>query len=138
MRPDQLNHRLFGVVAYLATVATVLIGAPYGLGLALSTVEQPSFLAPEYENPVVARNSTPAPEIPVVLKPYVTPTYPHASWGGSIARSYVARTKPAAQSKTATIDPKRKTKTQKRSKHHAKRKHNAMDAYASGPARGQY
>jgi hypothetical protein len=138
MRLAQPNRRFLSVVAYSAAVATVLIGMPYGLGLALSTVDQPSFLVPEHENRFVVSDSSAPPEIPVLLKPYVAPTRSQASWGASIGRSYVARSKPEAQGKAAATEAKRNTKSKKRAPHRATRKQTTMDAYASGRARDRY
>jgi hypothetical protein len=113
MRLVRPNYLFFGA-AYMAAVAAVIMGAPHGMGLALSTVEQPSFLVPEHENQVFAKNPGATSEVAVLLKPYVPPTITQARWRPSIGRSYVVQSKRKAHSKTA-YEEKAKAKSQKRS-----------------------
>jgi hypothetical protein len=134
MRLNSRNSLIFGVAAYLTAVGAIVAGAPYGMRLALSKIEKPRFLVPEYRNQSIAENPIPASEIAVHVKPYAAPHIPQASWRPSVVQSYV-RSRAEAQSKTAQATPKAVAKLPtKRSKHQSRRKHDAMDAYASGRA----
>jgi hypothetical protein len=134
MRLNSRSSLLFGIAAYLTAVGAVVAGTPYGMRLALSKIEQPHFLVPEYRNQSLAAEFSPASEIAVHVKPYEVPNIPQASWRPSVLQSYV-RSRAEAQSKTAQATPKAVAKLPtKRSKHQSRRKHDAMDAYASGRA----
>jgi hypothetical protein len=122
---------ILSLAAYLAGLVIVFVGVPLAMLKALSTVEQPSWLAREHGKPAVAAERS-THEIPVVLKPYVAPT-PQATWRPSVAQSYTARAKPDARANTADVSKKKIAKPDKRrSKSLAKKRPNAMDAYASG------
>ena len=129
MRSDQQMRLICSVCGYFAALAFIVIGGTYTIRASLATVPKPDFLVPEYLTKTsVVRVNAPL-ETRVQIRPYKLSQPAGTSWRPSLVQGYGR--KPAMKNEPVRL--KDTSRDSKRAKLEARKKrHEAMDAYASG------